>query len=112
MFQENDVLYGLNKALPSKVVSLKFKDPNFTMIIFLPNENIGLDSLRFNLKDNDLNKIHNSFNSEDLLQGFPTFKLAFKTPLIPTFIFNERQQTYQKCPMNPWLCPIFCMKLG
>ena len=96
MFQENEILYGLNKDLQSQVVSLKYEDPNFTMLIFLPNKNIGLDSFRLNLKANDFSKIHNSLNSEDLLLGMPKFKLGFKTPLVPTFkdlgvfdIFNE-----------------------
>ena len=103
MFQENEILYGLNKDLQSQVVSLKYEDPNFTRLIFLPNKNIGLDSLRLNRKDNDFNKIHNSLNSEDLLLGLPKFKLGFKTPLIPTFkdlgvfdIFDEASADLSK----------------
>jgi serpin B len=103
MFQENEILYGLNKELQSQVVSLKYEDPNFTMLIFLPNKNIGLDSLRLNLKDNDFSKIHNSLNSEDLLLGMPKFKLGFTNTLVPTFrdlgvfdIFNEASADLSK----------------
>ena len=64
---ENEILYSLEKYLKS--------DPNFTILIFLPNENIELDSLRINWKDNDFNKIHNSLNSENLLFGLPKLHL-------------------------------------
>jgi serpin B len=103
MFQENEIFYGLNKDLQSQVVSLKYEDPNFTMLIFLPNKNIGLDSLRLNLKDDDFSEIHNSLNYEDLLIGMPKFRLGFKTPLVPTFkdlgvfdIFNEASADLSK----------------
>ena len=87
MFQVNEILYGQDKELQSQVVSLQYEDPNFTMIIMLPNNDseAGMEFLHTNLKGKDFNKIHDSLNTRDLRLTMPKFKLGFKTQLVEAF---------------------------
>ena len=85
MFAYNEILYGQNKELQSQVISLQYEDPNFTMIIILPDSELGMETLSENLKEKNFTKIHNSLNSRDLLLKMPKFKLGFRTQLVSAF---------------------------
>jgi len=85
MFQANEILYGHNKALKSQVVSLQYEDPNFTMLIILPDTDTGIEFLSQNLQDLDFNTVHNNLKAKELLLKMPKFKLGYKTELVSAF---------------------------
>jgi len=85
MFQESEILYGEDKELQSQVISLQYEDPNFAMIIILPNEETPLDSLSSHIIHKDFNMIHQSLSQTELLLGMPKFKLGYKTDLTAAF---------------------------
>merc|ERR1711915_803632 len=84
MVQENEILYGTVEDLQSQVVSLQYEDPNFTMIVFLPNSARSLDALSKKLIEVDFNSIHESLDYRKLLLRMPKFKLGCKTELVST----------------------------
>jgi len=97
MFLDDSIYYGQNKELASQIISLQYEDPNFTMMIFLPDTEAGLKTLSTKLKEKNLTQLHNSLNPRDTLLSMPKFKLGFKTELVSAFkalgvsdIFNER----------------------
>eukprot|EP00091_Calanus_sinicus_P001538 TRINITY_DN1154_c0_g2_i4.p1 TRINITY_DN1154_c0_g2~~TRINITY_DN1154_c0_g2_i4.p1 ORF type:complete len:294 (-),score=72.12 TRINITY_DN1154_c0_g2_i4:354-1103(-) len=85
MFLDSEIFYGQDKALQSQVISLQYEDPNFTMIIILPDSDEAMESLSENLKEKNFTQIHNSLNSRDLLLKMPKFKLGFRTQLVSAF---------------------------
>jgi len=85
MFQESEILYGEDEDLQSQVISLQYEDPNFTMILILPDEETPLDSLSSNLIHRDFNMIHQSLNQTELLLEMPKFKMGYKTDLTGAF---------------------------
>jgi len=85
MFLDNEIFYGQDKQLQSQVISLQYEDPNFTMIIILPDSKASMESLSENLKEKNFTQIHNSLNSRDVLLKMPKFKLGFKTQLVSAF---------------------------
>jgi len=84
MVQENEILYGTVEDLQSQVVSLQYEDPNFTMIVFLPNSAQSLEALSKKLIEVDFNSIHESLDYHKLLLRMPKFKLGYKTELVST----------------------------
>merc|ERR1712106_327710 len=85
MFLDNELYYGHNKELEAQVVSLQYEDPNFTMLLILPDNETALGSLSNDLTEMDFTQIHNSLNSTDLLLRMPKFKLGYKTQLVSAF---------------------------
>merc|ERR1712123_13547 len=85
MFLDNELYYGHNMELEAQVVSLQYEDPNFTMLLILPDNETALGSLSNNLTEMDFTQIHNSLNSRDLLLRIPKFKLGYKTQLVSAF---------------------------
>ena len=85
MFLDSEIFYGQDKELQSQVISLQYEDPNFTMIIILPDSELGMETLSENLKEKNFTKIHNSMNSRDLLLKMPKFKLQFRTQVVSAF---------------------------
>jgi len=85
MFQTNEILYGQDKELQSQVVSLQYEDPNFTMLVILPDSEAAMESLSMKLKDRDFNSIHKSLEPRELLLKMPKFKLGFKCGLTSAF---------------------------
>merc|ERR1719427_928341 len=108
MFQENEILFGKDKDLQSQMVSLQSEDPNFTMIIILPDNEDDMENLSMNLQGMDFNRIHNSLYPENILLKMPKFKLGFKTELVSvlkdlgvTDIFDEAVADLSKISNEP-----------
>merc|ERR1712123_81203 len=85
MFLDNELYYGHNKEMEAQVVSLQYEDPNFTMLLILPDNETALGSLSNNLTEMDFTQIHDSLNSRDLLLKMTKFKLGYKTQLVSAF---------------------------
>jgi len=85
MFLDDSIYYGQDKDLESQIISLQYEDPNFTMIIMLPDSESGLQTLSQKLKGKNLTKIHNSLNPREMLLTLPKFKTGYKTELVSAF---------------------------
>merc|ERR1712215_614148 len=85
MFLDDSIYFGQDKDLESQIISLQYEDPNFTMIIMLPDSESGLQSLSQKLKGKNLTKIHNSLNPREMLLTLPKFKTGYKTELVSAF---------------------------
>ena len=85
MFLDDSIYYGQYKDLESQVISLQYEDPNFTMMIFLPDSDSGLQTLSQKLKQKNLTQIHNSLNPREMLLRSPKFQTGYKTELVSAF---------------------------
>jgi len=85
MFLHDSIYYGQVKDLESQIISLQYEDPNFTMIIMLPDSESGLQTLSQKLKGKNLTQIHNSLNPREMLLTLPKFKTGYKTELVSAF---------------------------
>ena len=65
MFLDDSIYYGQYKDLESQIISLQYEDPNFTMMIFFPDSDSGLQTLSQRLKQKNLTQIHNSLNPRE-----------------------------------------------
>merc|ERR1711970_1336654 len=85
MFLDDSIYYGHDKDLESQIISLQYEDPNFTMIIMLPDSESGLKTLSQKLKGKNLTQIHNSPNPREMILFLPKFKTGYKTELVSAF---------------------------
>jgi len=85
MILDDSIYYGRDKELESQIISLQYEDPNFTMIIILPDTEAGLENFSQKLKGKDLNQIHNSLNARNVLLKLPRFQAGYKTELVSAF---------------------------
>jgi len=85
MFLDDSIYYGQYKDLESQIISLQYEDPNFTMMIFLPDSDSGLQTLSQKLKQKNLTQIHNSLNPREMLLRLPKFQTGYKTELVSAF---------------------------
>jgi len=85
MFLDDSIYYGQDKDLESQIISLQYEDPNFTMIIMLPDSESGLKTLSQKLKGKNLTQIHNSLNPREMILFLPKFKTGYKTELVSAF---------------------------
>merc|ERR1719330_244039 len=85
MFLRDSIYYGQDKDLESQIISLQYEDPNFTMIIMLPDSESNLKTLSQKLKGKNLTQIHNSLNPREMILFLPKFKTGYKTELVSAF---------------------------
>lgn len=93
-----EFLVGHDDQLQADVLSLQYEDPNFTMLLLLPDDDQSVDNLCSRIKDRDFNAVHNGLKPSFTLVQLPKFNLEHKTRLVSSFkqlgvedIFNENK---------------------
>lgn len=67
-------LYGISETLQAIAVELPYSNPDYSMIIILPEVNRGLDSLLRDLTIDNLNELIHNMVDDDVNISLPKFK--------------------------------------
>ena len=86
MFQKNDYLYRAVDESGFKCLKIPYEDPNFRMLIILPNKNVGLNDVINKLDDKTIESLKDdaNFSKTKVLLRMPKFKIEYKTNLKET----------------------------
>jgi len=76
---------GSISQLNATVVSLPYEDPNFSMLILLPNEDSDIEELQDNMASQNIDDIIDQLQLSPTKLSLPKFKIGYETSLKDTF---------------------------
>jgi len=79
------IAYNYDKDLQAHIISLPYENPNFDMLVILPDDNVDVDVLSSRMRGVNFNDMNARLSLEEIALEMPKFKLGFKTQLVSAF---------------------------
>ena len=111
MAQQQKYKTFADPKLDLQVVELPYKNPNFAMVLLVPNQRFGLSTLEDSLTSSKLQSLLSSLFEQDTILGLPKMKVEHEVDLVPVLtkmgvkdLFDEDKANLQNISDSNKLC--------